>query len=57
MRTPVVILCGGRGTRLQEHTQDIPKPLGSAEVTGFHKDAVALNDLWASGEAPWRVWA
>jgi glucose-1-phosphate cytidylyltransferase len=23
----VVILCGGRGTRLQEHTQDIPKPL------------------------------
>jgi glucose-1-phosphate cytidylyltransferase len=22
-----VILCGGRGTRLQEHTQDIPKPL------------------------------
>ena len=25
--TPVVILCGGRGTRLQEHTQSIPKPL------------------------------
>ncbi|MDQ3630160.1 MAG: sugar phosphate nucleotidyltransferase [Actinomycetota bacterium] len=24
---PVVILCGGRGTRLQEKTQDIPKPL------------------------------
>jgi glucose-1-phosphate cytidylyltransferase len=23
----VVILCGGRGTRLQEHTQSIPKPL------------------------------
>ncbi len=23
----VVILCGGRGTRLQEHTQTIPKPL------------------------------
>ena len=23
----VVILCGGRGTRLQEHTQDLPKPL------------------------------
>jgi len=23
----VVILCGGRGTRLQERTQDIPKPL------------------------------
>jgi glucose-1-phosphate cytidylyltransferase len=25
--TPVVILCGGRGTRLQEHTSAIPKPL------------------------------
>jgi glucose-1-phosphate cytidylyltransferase len=24
---PVVILCGGRGTRLQEHTAEIPKPL------------------------------
>lgn len=24
---PVVVLCGGRGTRLQEKTQDIPKPL------------------------------
>src|ERR1700742_576534 len=27
MRPTVVILCGGRGTRLQEHTQSIPKPL------------------------------
>jgi glucose-1-phosphate cytidylyltransferase len=26
-RRPVVILCGGRGTRLREHTQAIPKPL------------------------------
>jgi glucose-1-phosphate cytidylyltransferase len=25
--TTVAILCGGRGTRLQEHTQSIPKPL------------------------------
>ena len=23
----VVVLCGGRGTRLQEHAQSIPKPL------------------------------
>jgi glucose-1-phosphate cytidylyltransferase len=30
--TPVVVLCGGRGTRLQEHTQTIPKPL--AEIGG-----------------------
>ena len=27
VETPVVILCGGRGTRLQERTQDIPKPM------------------------------
>jgi glucose-1-phosphate cytidylyltransferase len=26
-KPPVVILCGGRGTRLQEHTREIPKPL------------------------------
>jgi len=27
MDEPVVILCGGRGTRLREHTQTLPKPL------------------------------
>jgi glucose-1-phosphate cytidylyltransferase len=27
MEETVVILCGGRGTRLREHTQTIPKPL------------------------------
>ena len=31
--TPVVILCGGRGTRLQEHTRAIPKPL--VEIGGL----------------------
>ena len=29
----VVILCGGRGTRLQEHTSEIPKPL--VEIGGM----------------------
>lgn len=36
--------------------------LGAFRHQGFwqcldtHKDAVELNDLWASGEAPWRLW-
>jgi glucose-1-phosphate cytidylyltransferase len=30
---PVVILCGGRGTRLQEHAPSIPKPL--VEIGGY----------------------
>jgi glucose-1-phosphate cytidylyltransferase len=30
---PAVILCGGRGTRLQEHTRELPKPL--VEIGGM----------------------
>ncbi|MGH2878363.1 MAG: sugar phosphate nucleotidyltransferase [Solirubrobacteraceae bacterium] len=33
VRPPVAILCGGRGTRLREHTQAIPKPL--VEIGGL----------------------
>jgi glucose-1-phosphate cytidylyltransferase len=33
IRPPVVILCGGRGTRLQEHVPEIPKPL--VEIGGM----------------------
>ena len=32
-RPPVAILCGGRGTRLQEHTRAIPKPM--VEIGGM----------------------
>ena len=28
---------------------------GFWECMDTYKDAVALNDLWASGDAPWRV--
>jgi glucose-1-phosphate cytidylyltransferase len=31
--TPVVILCGGRGARLREHAQELPKPL--VEIGGM----------------------
>jgi glucose-1-phosphate cytidylyltransferase len=33
VRPPVAILCGGRGARLREHTQEIPKPL--VEIGGL----------------------
>jgi glucose-1-phosphate cytidylyltransferase len=29
---------------------------GFWECMDTYKDAVALNDLWAGGQAPWRVW-
>ncbi|MGN6189995.1 MAG: sugar phosphate nucleotidyltransferase [Conexibacter sp.] len=44
--TPVVILCGGRGTRLQEHTPTIPKPLveiGGRPIAGHVIDIYAAQ--------------
>ena len=29
---------------------------GFWECMDTYKDAVALNDMWADGRAPWRVW-
>jgi glucose-1-phosphate cytidylyltransferase len=29
---------------------------GFWECMDTYKDAVALNDMWSSGEAPWRLW-
>jgi glucose-1-phosphate cytidylyltransferase len=29
---------------------------GFWECMDTYKDAVSLNDLWASGEPPWRIW-
>lgn len=29
---------------------------GFWECMDTYKDAIVLNDLWASGEAPWRMW-
>jgi glucose-1-phosphate cytidylyltransferase len=37
-----VILCGGRGTRLQEHTQEIPKPLVEIGGTPIVGHVIAL---------------
>jgi glucose-1-phosphate cytidylyltransferase len=42
----VVILCGGRGTRLQEHTQSIPKPLveiGGRPIVGHVIDVYVAH--------------
>jgi glucose-1-phosphate cytidylyltransferase len=36
---------------LRAHRHD-----GFWECMDTYKDAVVLNDLWASGEAPWRMW-
>jgi glucose-1-phosphate cytidylyltransferase len=37
--------------RLHAHRHE-----GFWDCMDTYKDAVVLNDLWASGEAPWRVW-
>jgi glucose-1-phosphate cytidylyltransferase len=49
-REPLEGLAGDRQLHAFRHT-------GFWECMDTYKDAVALNDLWNSGRAPWKVWA
>lgn len=48
-REPLEALAGDGQLRAFRHT-------GFWECMDTYKDAVTLNDLWASGRAPWKVW-
>jgi glucose-1-phosphate cytidylyltransferase len=48
-REPLERLAAAGELRARRHT-------GFWECMDTYKDAVALNDLWAAGEAPWRMW-
>jgi glucose-1-phosphate cytidylyltransferase len=48
-RTPLEALAAADQLRAFRHE-------GFWDCMDTYKDAVVLNDLWASGEAPWRVW-
>jgi glucose-1-phosphate cytidylyltransferase len=48
-RRPLEALAADGQLRAYRHT-------GFWECMDTYKDAVALNDLWASGQAPWKMW-
>ncbi|HYJ22569.1 MAG TPA: sugar phosphate nucleotidyltransferase [Solirubrobacterales bacterium] len=48
-REPLEALAGAGELRAYRHE-------GFWDCMDTYKDAVVLNDLWASGAAPWRVW-
>ena len=48
-REPLEGLAGDGRLHAYRHT-------GFWECMDTYKDAVELNDLWASGEAPWKIW-
>jgi glucose-1-phosphate cytidylyltransferase len=48
-RAPLERLASAGELRAHQHE-------GFWECMDTYKDAVALNDLWASGQAPWRMW-
>jgi glucose-1-phosphate cytidylyltransferase len=48
-REPLEGLAEDRELRAFRHT-------GFWDCMDTYKDAVLLNDLWASGSAPWKLW-
>jgi glucose-1-phosphate cytidylyltransferase len=48
-REPLQRLAAGGGLRAFRHE-------GFWDCLDTYKDAVALNDMWASGKAPWKLW-
>jgi glucose-1-phosphate cytidylyltransferase len=48
-RAPLELLAAESELRAYRHE-------GFWECMDTYKDAVALNDLWESGQAPWRLW-
>jgi glucose-1-phosphate cytidylyltransferase len=48
-REPLEGLAADGQLRAYRHT-------GFWECMDTYKDALHLNDVWASGEAPWRLW-
>jgi glucose-1-phosphate cytidylyltransferase len=48
-REPLQRLAGSRELRAFRHT-------GFWDCMDTYKDAVLLNDLWAAGRAPWKLW-
>ncbi len=48
-REPLATLAAGGGLRAFRHE-------GFWDCLDTYKDALLLNDLWATGAAPWRVW-
>jgi glucose-1-phosphate cytidylyltransferase len=49
-REPLEGLAADRQLRAYRHT-------GFWECMDTYKDALELNDVWAAGSAPWKVWA
>jgi glucose-1-phosphate cytidylyltransferase len=49
-REPLERLAAGEQLRAFRHE-------GFWECMDTYKDAVMLNDLWAQGSAPWKLWS